>query len=167
MESPSLTPSPPRRDTTLGFKPEGSLAAQYDFATFLRAPWRTPLVSKAPSHSRTNTQPSSRPNSVPWPPSPRVACGSPPDKTEISLLFPDHDPDRDHDSDDAIALVSSLRWSSSGCGSRNHIRRGTIDLSHAPGVKRTPPTSPFGIPALTHSLFVLHVPSSSQHQRPA
>jgi hypothetical protein len=71
-----------------------------------------------------------------------------PGKTEISLLFPDRDPDRDHDSDDAIILVSSLRRSSSGCGSRNHIRRGTIELSHAPGVKRTPSTSPFGIPAL-------------------
>jgi hypothetical protein len=32
---------------------------------------------------------------------------------------------------------------------RNHIRRGgTIELSHAPAVKRTPPISPFGSPAL-------------------
>src|SRR6266851_9531764 len=145
LESPSPTPSPPRRDPTLGFKSEGSLAARYDFATSLRTPWRTPSVSKVPSHSRTNTYPSSRPNSVPLPQSPRVACGSPRDKTEVSLLFPDHDPDRDHDSDDAITLVPSLRRSNSGCGSRNHIRGGTIELSHGPALKRTcmPPTSPF------------------------
>ena len=86
---------------------------------------------------------------MPWPQSPRVACGSPRDKTEISSLFPDHDPDRDRDSDDAITLVPSLRRSSSGCVSRDHIRGGTIELSHAPAVEctRTPPTSPFGGPA--------------------
>ena len=146
--SPSPTPSPPRRDTTPGFKSKGSLAARYHFATKLRTPWRAPSVSNPPSHSRTNTYPSSRPNSVPWPQSLRVACGSPRDKTEISLLFPGHDPDCDHDSDDAITLVPSLRRSSLGCGSRNHIRGGTIDLSHEPAVKRTPPTSPFGSPVL-------------------
>jgi hypothetical protein len=145
--SPSLTPNPPRRDPTPSFKSEGFLAARYDFATSLRTSWRAPSVSNAPSYSRTNTYPSSRPNSVPWPQSPRVACGSPRDKTEISLLFPDYDPDGDHDSDDAITLVPSLRRSSSGCGSRNHIRGGTIELSHAPAVKRTPPTSPFSSPA--------------------
>jgi len=31
---------------------------------------------------------------------------------------------------------------------RNHIRRGTIELSHAPTVRCTPPTLPFGSPAL-------------------
>ena len=132
--SPSLTPNPPRRDPTPSFKSEGFLAARYDFATSLRIPWRAPSVSNAPSHSRTNTYPSSRPNSVPWPQSPRVACGSPRDKTEMSLLFPDHGPDGDHDSDDAITLVPSLRRSNSGCGSRNHIRGGTIELSYAPAV---------------------------------
>ena len=95
--------------------------------------------------------------------SPRVACGSPHDKTETSLLFPGHDPDRDHSSDDAITLVSSLRRSSSGCGSRNHIRRGTIDLSHAPAMKRTPPTSPFGIPALP--IVPLSTPIPPAHSR--
>jgi hypothetical protein len=30
---------------------------------------------------------------------------------------------------------------------RNHIRRGTIELSHAPSVKRTPPTLSFDCPA--------------------
>jgi hypothetical protein len=147
-ESLSLTPSPPRQDPTPSFKSGSFLAARYDFAPSLRTPWRVPSVSEAPSNSRTNTNPSSRLNSVPWPQSPRVACGSPRDKTEISLLLPDHDPDRDHDSDDAIILVPSLRRSSSGCGSRNYIRGGTIVLSHGPAVKRTPPTSPFGSPVL-------------------
>ena len=100
------------------------------------------------TRSRTNANPSSRPNSVPWPQSPCVACGSPRHKTEISLLFPDHDPDRDRDSDDAITLVPSLRRSSSGCGSRNDIRGGTIEPSHGPAVKRTPPTSPLVSQAL-------------------
>jgi hypothetical protein len=88
-----------------------SFAARYDVATSLRIPWSAPSVSKVPSDSRLNTFPSSRPNSVPLPQSPRVACGSPCDKTEISLLFPDHGPDCDHDSDDAITLVPSLRQS--------------------------------------------------------
>ncbi len=116
--SPSPTPSPPRQDLTPSFKSKGSLSARYDFATSLRTPLHAPSVSKAPSHSRTNTYPSSGPNSVPWPQCPRVACGHPRDKTEISLLFPGHDPDRYHDSDDATTLVSSLYRSSSGCGSR-------------------------------------------------
>jgi hypothetical protein len=81
-------------------------------------PLHAPSVSKAPSHSRVNTYPSSGPNSVPWPQCPRVACGHPRDKTEISLLFPVHDPDRDHDSGDVTTLVSSLYRSSLGCGLR-------------------------------------------------
>jgi len=162
--SPNATPSLPRRDPTPSSKSMGSLAARYDFATSLRSPWRAPSVSKAPSHLRANTYPPSRPNSVPWPQSSRVACGSPRDKPEISLLFPDHDPDGDHDSDDAITLVPSLRRSSSGCGSRKHIRGGTIELSHGPAVKRTPPTSPFGSPAfptvpLFHCLPLPHTTS--------
>jgi hypothetical protein len=152
--SPSPTPS---------FKSKGLRAPRYDFATSLRTPWRAPSVSNAPSHSPTNTYPSSQPNSVPWPQSPRVVSGSPHDKTEMSLLFPDHDPDGDHDSDDAITLVPSLRRSSSGCGSRDHNRGGTIELSHAPPVKRTPPTSPFGSPALpTVPLSTPTPPSHSQ-----
>jgi hypothetical protein len=115
--------------------------------------------------------PSSRSNLAPWPQSPRVACGSPRDESEISLLFPDHDPDRDHDSDDAITLVPSLRRSSSRCGSRNHIRGGTIELSHAPAVKRTPPTSPFGSPALPiaryHCLPLPHQPIPRRCPTPA
>jgi hypothetical protein len=146
-ESPSPTPSPPLRDATPSFRSEGSLAARYDFAASLRTPWRTPVVPKTPSHARTNTYPSARPNSVQWPHSPRGPCGSPRDSAERSY-FPDLDLDCDHDSDDAITLVPSLRRrSSSGSGSRNHTRGGTIELSHAPGVKRTPPTSPFNSPA--------------------
>jgi len=90
---------------------------QYDFVTSLRTPWRAPSVSEVPSNSRTNTNLLLRLNSVPWPwpQSPRIACGSPRDKTEISLLLPDHDPDGDHDSDDMITLVPSLHRSNSGC----------------------------------------------------
>ena len=156
-----LTPSPSRQDPTPSFKSGSSLAAQYDFATSLRTPWRAPSVSEVSSNSRTNTNPSSRLNSVPWPQSPRIACGSPRDKTEMSLLFPDHDPDGDHDSDDAITLVPSLRRSRSGCGSRDHIRGGTIELSHGPAVKRTRPTSPFGSPAFP--TVALSTPSPPAH----
>ena len=146
-ESPSPTPSPPLRDATPNFRSESSLAARYDFAASLRTPWRPPVVSKTPSHARTNTYPSARPNSVQWPHSPRGPCGSPRDSAEPSY-FPDLDLDFDRDSDDAITLVPSLcRRGSSGSGSRNHTRGGTIELSHAPGVKRTPPTSPFNSPA--------------------
>jgi Carbohydrate/starch-binding module (family 21) len=146
-ESPSPTPSPPLRDATPSFRSESSLAARYDFAASLRTPWRVPVVSKTPSHARTNTYPSTRPNSVQWPHSPRGPCGSPRDSADLSF-FPDPDMDCDNDSDDAITLVPSLRRrSSSGSGSRNHTRGGTIELSHAPGVKRTPPTSPFNSPA--------------------
>jgi hypothetical protein len=150
-ESPSSTPSPPRRDATPSFRSEGSLAARYDFAASLRTPWRAPVVPQSPSHARTNTYPSARPNSVQWPSSLRGPCGSPRDKPEVSY-FPELDLDCDHDSDDAITLVPSLRrrnssGSGSGSGSRNHARGGTIELSHAPGVKRTPPTSPFSSPA--------------------
>jgi hypothetical protein len=113
----------------------------------LRTPWRAPVVSKTPSHARTNTFPSARQNSVQWPHSPRGPCGSPRDSAELSY-FRDPDLDCDRDSDDAITLVPSLRRrNSSGSGSRNHTRGGTIELSHAPGVKRTPPSSPFNSPA--------------------
>jgi hypothetical protein len=80
-------------------------------------------------------------NSVQWPPTQplwflRVSA-------ELSYL-PDPDLDCGRDSDDAITLVPSLRCrSSSGSGSRNHTRGETIELSHAPGVKCTPPSSPF------------------------
>lgn len=164
--SPSPTPSPPPpRDATPSFRSEGSLAARYDFAASLRTPWRTPAGPKMPSHSRTNTYPSARPNSVPWPHSPRPACGSPRDKAEITSYFPDHDSDRDRDSDDVITLVPSLRRGGSGFGSRNHTRGGTIELSDAPGVKRTPPTSPFESPVLR--TVPLSAPTSARPQVPS
>ena len=162
-DSPSPTPSP-QRDSTPSFKSEGSLAARYDFAASLRTPWRAPSASNSLSHSRTNTYPSTRPNSVPWPPAPRSAYGSPRDKAEVLLYFPDNDSDRDRDSDDPITLVPSLRRSGSGFGSRNHTRGGTIELSHAPGVKRTPPASPFGSPVL--STVPLSAPTSAHPQPP-
>jgi hypothetical protein len=146
-QSPSPTPSPPRRDATPNFRSEGSLAARYDFAASLRTPWRAPVVPKTPSHARTNTYPSAGPNSVQWPHSLHGPCGSPRDKPEVSY-FPELDLDCDRDSDDPITLVPSLRRrNSSSSGSRNHTRGGTIELSHAPGVKRTPPTSPYSSPA--------------------
>ncbi|KAF8496754.1 putative phosphatase regulatory subunit-domain-containing protein [Russula emetica] len=141
-ESPSPTPSPPLRDTTPSFRSESSLAARYDFAASLRTPWRAPVVFKTPSHARTSTYPSARPNSVQWPQSPRGPYGSPRDSAELSY-FPDPDLDCDRDSDDAITLVPSLRRRSSpGSGSRNHARGGTIELSHAPGVKPHPQAQP-------------------------
>ncbi|KAI0303332.1 putative phosphatase regulatory subunit-domain-containing protein [Multifurca ochricompacta] len=150
-ESPSPTPSPPPRDATPSFKSEGSLAARYDFAASLRTPWRAPAAPTTPSHARTSTYPSALPGSVPsvpWPHSTRASCGSPRDTTDGASPFPMRDSDVDRESDDAITLVPSLRRSGSGFGSRNHTRGGTLELSHAPAVKRTPPTSPFASPAL-------------------
>ena len=164
-ESPSPTPSPPRRDATPSFRSEGSLAARYDFAASLRTPWQAPAVSKTPSHARTSTYPSSRPNSVQWPHSLRAPYGSPRDTAEASY-FPELDLDCDRDSDDAITLVPSLRRNSpgSGPGSRNHTRGGTIELSHAPGVKRTPPTSPFNSPVALPLPLPLSAPTSARPQ---
>jgi len=161
-ESPSPTPSPPLRNATPTLRSEASLAARYDFAASLRTPWRAPATPKMPSHSRTNTYPSARPNSVPWPHSVRDSCGSPRDKPAEASYFPDRDSDHDRDSDDPITLVPSLRRTSSGSGSRNHTRGGTIELSHAPSVKRTPPASPFGSPA--RSTVPLHSPTSTPSQ---
>ncbi|KAH9992450.1 putative phosphatase regulatory subunit-domain-containing protein [Russula vinacea] len=161
-QSPSPTPSPPRRDATPSFRSEGSLAARYDFAASLRTPWRAPVVPKTPSHTRTNTYPSAGPNSVQWPHSIRAPCGSPRDKPEVSY-FPELDLDCDRESDDPITLVPSLRRrDSSGSGSRNHTRGGTIELSHAPGVKRTPPTSPYNSPAVLP--LPLSAPTSARPQ---
>jgi hypothetical protein len=129
----------------------------------LRTPWHAPSASRSPSHSRTNTYPSTRPNSVPWPHS-SAATYSPRDKAEVSLYFPDNDSDRDRESDDPITLVPSLRRGGSGLGSRNHTRGGSIELSHAPGVKRTPPTSPFGSPQL--STVPLSAPTSAHPEAP-
>ncbi|KAI9451620.1 putative phosphatase regulatory subunit-domain-containing protein [Lactarius psammicola] len=161
--TPSPTPTPPSRDATPSFKSEGSLAARYDFATSLRTPWRAPAAPSTPSHARTSTYPSALPNSVPWPHSSgaRPPCGSPRDAADGVFFFPE----RDSDSDDAISRTPSLRRSRSGSGSRNHTRGGAIELSHAPGVKRTPPTSPFGSPELPFAQ--LPAPPLTQPQPPS
>ncbi|KAI9508814.1 putative phosphatase regulatory subunit-domain-containing protein [Russula earlei] len=164
--SPSPTPSPPPRDATPTFKSEGSLAARYDFAASLRTPWRAPSAPMTPSHSRTNTYPTTRPNSVPWPQSARASCGSPRDTAEASSYFPDRDSDHDRESEDGITIVPSLRRINSGSGPRNHTRGGAIELSDAPSVKRTPPTSPFGSPALPSVPLPTPTPTSSHSQIP-
>jgi hypothetical protein len=148
--SPSRTPTPPSREPTPSFKSEASLAARYDFAASLRTPWRAPAASAAPStplHTRTNTYPSALPNSVAWPQSSatRASCGSPRDAADRAFFFPE----RDSDSDDAISSTPPVRRSRSGSGSRNHTRGGAFELSEAPGVKRTPPASPFGSPEIS------------------
>lgn len=156
--SPSRTPTPPSREPTPIFKSEGSLAARYDFAASLRTPWRAPADPSTPSHVRTNTYPSALPNSVPWPQSSttRATCGSPRDNADRAFFFPE----RDSDSDDAISSTPSVGRSRSGSASRNHTRGGAIELSEAPRVKRTPPTSPFGTPQL--SFAELSTPPLSQ-----
>ena len=162
--SPSRTPTPPSREPTPSFKSEGSLAARYDFAASLRAPWRAPTEPSAPSHARTSTYPSALSNSVPWPQSSatRTHRGSP-RSTDRAFFFPE----RDSDSDDAISRTPSVQRSRSGSGSRNHTRGGAIELSEAPGVKRTPPTSPFGSPELSFAQLPTPPPSQPQPQSPA
>lgn len=160
--SRSPTPTPPSREATPSFKSEASLAARYDFATSLRTPWRAPAAPSAPSHTRTNTYPSALPNSVPWPQS-SGARGSPRDTSDSVFFFPE----RDSDSDDAISSKPSLQRRDSGSGSRNHTRGGAIELSHAPGVKRTPPTSPFGSPEIPFAQLSTPPLSRPQPQSPA
>jgi hypothetical protein len=163
--SPSPTPTPPSREATPSFKSEASLAARYDFATSLRTPWRAPATPSAPAHTRTNTYPSALPNSVPWPNSSvaRAPCGSPRDAGDCAFFFPE----RDSDSDDVISRTPSLhRRNSSGSGSRNHTRGGAFELSHVPGVKRTPPTSPFGSPEMPFAPLSTSTPPLSRPQPP-
>ena len=161
--SPSRTPTPPSREPTPSFKSEASLSARYDFAASLRTPWRAPAAPSKPSHTRTNTYPSALPNSVPWPQSSAksASCGSPRDNSDRAFFFPE----RDSDSDDVISSTPSVRRSRSGSvGSRNHTRGGAFDFSEAPGVKRTPPTSPFGSPEV--SFAELSTPPALSRPRP-
>jgi hypothetical protein len=162
--SPSRTPTPPSREATPSFKSEGSLAARYDFAASLRTPWRAPAPPKTPSHTRTNTYPSALPNSVPWPHSSTKSapCGSPRDSGDRAFFFPE----RDSDSDDVISHTPSVHRGRSGSGSRNHTRGGAIELSEAPGVKRTPPTSPFGSPEIPFAQLPTPPLSRSRPQSP-
>ncbi|KAF8264250.1 putative phosphatase regulatory subunit-domain-containing protein [Lactarius quietus] len=164
--SPSRTPTPPSREATPSFKSEGSLAARYDFAASLRSPWRAPPAPSTPSHTRTNTYPSALPNSVPWPHSSatRAPCGSPRDAADRAFFFLE----RDSDSDDAISRTPSIHRGRSGSGPRNHTRGGAIELSEAPAVKRTPPTSPFGSPEIPFAQLSTTPPlSRPQPQSPA
>ena len=135
-ESPSPTPSPPTRDGTPGFKSKEFLAARYDFAASSRASRRPPATPRPSSELRINTYRRARLNLVQCPHFPRAApCGSP----RGASCFSNLDLDCDRDPDDAITPVPRLCRHS---GSRNHTRGGCIDLSDAPCVKCTSPTSP-------------------------
>jgi hypothetical protein len=161
-ESPPPAPSPPLREATPNFKSEVFPAGRYDFAASSRTPWRPPAVHMTLSPARTLTPLHARTRcrgrsfrlcaSPVVPPTTAVA--------EVSSFFPDSD------SDDPITPVPSLpSCGRSYSGSRNHTRGGTIALSHAPGVKRTPPTSPFAGPALSALPFLsLSVSTSGVHQ---
>ena len=155
-----LAPSP-----TPSFRSEGSLAARYDIATSLRTPLRPSPAHKVPSHVRTSTHPSTRPNSVPWLhlKTLHAPCGSPsPDTDNISLLFPGRHTDGVGSLDDENTAPSLLPHHISGSGARNHTRGGSIDPSDAPGVRRSPPTSPFRSPvSLTFAAVCPDVSTSS------
>ena len=121
-ESLSHTSSPPPHGGTPSFKSEG-----FDIAASSRTPRRPSTAHQKPSHARTNTNLSTRQNSVSFPG--RESC----------------DRDGDRDPDDGNITVPSLRRRRR-YGARNHTRGGSIDRSDAPCVKRTPPTSLFGSP---------------------
>ena len=141
-ESPSPSLSPPLRESTPSFKSEGFPADRYDFAASSRTPWLPPVVHQTLSPARTLTplhvQTRSRGRSFRLCASPVVSLTTA--AAEVSSFFPDSD------SDDPITPVPSLTsCGGTFSGSRNHTRGGTIVLSHAPGVKRTPPTSPVAL----------------------
>ena len=99
-----------------------------------------------------------------WPLSPRGPRGFPRDSAELPHS-PHLDLDCNRDSDHAITLVPSLRRrSSSGSGSRNHTRGGTIELSHTPCVKRTPPTSLFNLNSPAPLPLPMSGPTSARPQ---
>ncbi|KAI9433905.1 putative phosphatase regulatory subunit-domain-containing protein [Lactarius indigo] len=144
--SPSRTPTPPSRDATPSFKSEGSLAARYDFATSLRTPWRAPAAPSTPSHAADKhlslcaTELSALATVIQHPRLLRFT-------TRYLLMA--------HFSSTSVIRIRMMRSQRtpslrrhSGSGSRNHTRGGAFELSNAPGVKRTPPTSPFGSPEL-------------------
>jgi hypothetical protein len=150
-ESPSPAQSPPLRETTPSIKSEGFPAGRYDFAASSRTPWRPPAVHQTLSPARTLTplhaRTRCRSRSFRLRASPVVSRTT--TAAEVPSFFPDSD------SDDPVTQVPSLpSCSGSGSGSRKHTRGGTIMLSHAPGVKRTPPTSPFAGPALSALPFL-------------
>jgi hypothetical protein len=149
-ESPSPAQTPLLREAAPSFKSEGLLAGRYDFAASSRTPWRPPAAHQMPSPARTFTPLHARTRSHGC--SSRLCASTvgPPTtaEAEVSSLFPDCD------SEDSITPVPSLPRCGSPCtSSRNHTRGGTIVLSHAPGVKRTPLTSPLAGPALSALLY--------------
>lgn len=160
-ESPSPVLNSPLREAIPSFKSEGFPAGRYDFAASSRTPWRPPAVHQTLSPARTLTPLCDRTRCrgrsfrlcVSPELSPTTAAGEAP-------FFPDSD------SDDPITPVPSLPSCGGSCShSRNHTRGGTIVLSHAPGVKRTPPTSPFAGPALSALPFLpLSAPTSALPQ---
>lgn len=171
-ESPSPARSPPLREATPSFRSAAFPAGRYDFAASSRTPWCPPAVtvqqtlSPAWTHTPLHARTRRRGCSFKLCASP-VAAVSPTTATrtaEVSSFFPSSD------SDDPITLVPSLPSCGRHCsGSRNHTRGGTIVLSDAPGVKRTPPTSPLAGPVPSTLLFpplpastpVLHACSDS------
>ena len=163
-ESPSPSRSPPLRESTPSFKSEGFSAGRYDLAVSSRTPWRPPAVHQTLSPTRTltplNTQTRCRGRSFRLCASPE-ALPTTAAAAELSSFFPDSD------SDDPITPVPSLASCGVSChGSRNHTRGGTIVLSHAPGVKRTPPTSPSADPALPAFPFLPPSASTSPLPQP-
>ena len=164
-ESPPPAPSPPLQEATPSFKSEGFVAGRYDFAASSRTPWRPPAVHQTLSPARTHTLHartrcrgrSFRLCAFPVVPPTTAAA-------EVSSFF------SNSDLDDPITPVPSLAAVPS-CGrprssSRNHTRGGTIVLSHAPGVKRTPPTSPLAGPALSTFPFLPLSTSTSAVPQP-
>ena len=159
-KSPSPTRCPPLREATTSFKSERFPAGRYDFAASSRTPWRPPAVhqtlspTRAPSPLRAQTR--CRGRSFRLCASPVVPPTTTAADSEVSSFFPDSD------SDDPITPVPSLSSCGGSChGSRNHTRGGTIVLSHAPGVKRTPPTSPIAGPAALSALPFLQLSTST------
>ena len=141
----SPAPSPPSQETTPSFKSEGFHAAcRYDFAASSRMPWCPPAVHQTISPARTLTPLRARTRSCSHPFRLYTSPVAPPTAaaTEASSLILDCS---ESNSDDLITPVSSLPngGGDSYAGSRNHTRGGSIALSHAPGVKLTPPTSLF------------------------
>ena len=142
-ESPSPAPSPPLRTTTPSFKSEAFPAGRYNLASSSHTPC-PPAVHQTLSPARTLTPLRAQTRSCGR--SFRLCASSVVTPSavaaEVSSFFPDS-------SDDPITPVSFLpSCDSSHSSSRNHTRGGTIVFSHAPGVKRTPPTS--------SSAFVAH-----------
>jgi hypothetical protein len=129
---PALRLNPPLPEETPRFKSEGIPPGRYDFAASSRTPRRPPAEHQTLS-----------PAQILFPPTTAAA--------EVSSPIPGCDSD-----DHPMTLVSSPHSGRRRCGGscsgsccRNHSRGGTIVLSGAPGVKCTPPTSPFADPALS------------------